>query len=361
MERRKGLGPTPKVTVGEIMAHWVDAQELKGPDRLRERTLLDYKRDVAAFPDWLKTVRAGSTPEVHHAVTRLVLEYKRRGRDGHLRSADQHRLDRLRMIFHWAANRGHLLLRNPLADLDLPRTKAKRKNLPAKWRDYESINLFRAEALRMAPPYPYVVLMGLYHAPREGEILGVEWPHLDLFADQPAMRIVQDISRYKGEGRPRSEWHFGPPKSDASYRPITLDPEIVSGLFEIQRTQQAARRVLGPAYGVPGHPDRDLVFCHEDGRPIDARAFLRRQFYPLCDRAGMPRIHFHQLRDVWATHFLAKGGSPRDAAGILGHATTKMVLEVYAQQVPEAQRKVSKLVADAIRGRQVGVNEDSIQ
>lgn len=347
MEKRKGLGPTPTLTIGEVMDLFLDARELKG---LRARTLMEYRRYVASFPEALKAVRASEDAEVKRAVTQLVLGYRRRGRDGDLRSADQHALDMVRIIFHWAAGRGHLLLRNPLTDLDLPTAKAARKDLPPKWKDSESVSLFRAEASRLPAPYSHIVLMGLHHAPRVGEILGLEWPQVDLFATHPTMRIVQDITRYKGTGQAKVAWHFDPPKSLASHRSIRLDREIVSGLFEIQRAQQAAKRVLGRAYGVPGHPERDLVFCHEDGHPVDARTFLRRRFHPLCDRTGMPQIHFHQLRDRWASDFLARGGSPKDAAAMLGHATPEMVMKIYAQQMPEAQVRVQRLVADGIRG-----------
>jgi len=59
-----------------------------------------------------------------------------------------------------------------------------------------------------------------------------------------------------------------------------------------------------------------------DVGPADrARQLLRRSFWPLLERAGLPRIRFHDLRPTAATLLLDASTHPKVAMEMLGHST----------------------------------------
>lgn len=68
---------------------------------------------------------------------------------------------------------------------------------------------------------------------------------------------------------------------------------------------------------------------------------LRREFYLLLERAGLPRVRFHDLRHTAATLQL---GESRDLAAVsatLGHAQTSTTANIYAHALPSGRKRVA--------------------
>ena len=57
--------------------------------------------------------------------------------------------------------------------------------------------------------------------------------------------------------------------------------------------------------------DGALVFASTVGTPVDAGNLTYKSFRPLLERAGLPRIRFHYLRNTCATLLLSKGTHPK--------------------------------------------------
>ncbi len=80
------------------------------------------------------------------------------------------------------------------------------------------------------------------------------------------------------------------------------------------KDNQAAQRLLcGDAW-----EDHGLVFTNEVGRPIEATNLRKRFFQPLLERAGLPRIRFHDLRHTAATLLLGEDVNPKIVSERLG-------------------------------------------
>jgi integrase len=73
------------------------------------------------------------------------------------------------------------------------------------------------------------------------------------------------------------------------------------------------------------HPDPERIF---EAR----RAALA--FRGLLERAGLPRIRFHDLRHTAATLLLASGTHPKLVQELLGHSSIAMTLDVYSHVTP---------------------------
>jgi integrase len=80
-----------------------------------------------------------------------------------------------------------------------------------------------------------------------------------------------------------------------------------------------------------------LVFANQIGRPIEKQNLLRRSFWPLLERAGLPHIRFHDLRHACASLLLAEGIHPKVVQERLGHASISTTMDTYSHVMPSLQ------------------------
>jgi len=86
----------------------------------------------------------------------------------------------------------------------------------------------------------------------------------------------------------------------------------------------------------------DLIFCYEDGRPIQETT-LTKHFHTALERVGLPKVPFHSLRHSSITYKLAlSGGDIKAVQGDSGHALADMIMEQYGHILEENHRKTSR-------------------
>lgn len=68
----------------------------------------------------------------------------------------------------------------------------------------------------------------------------------------------------------------------------------------------------------------------------------RRSFHPLLERAGLPRMRFHDLRHTAATLLLAQGVHPKIVQEMLGHASIALTLDTYSHVTPTLQAEAAE-------------------
>jgi integrase len=95
--------------------------------------------------------------------------------------------------------------------------------------------------------------------------------------------------------------------------------------------------------------DLDLVFPNAVGRPINASNLLRQQFDPLLQRAGVPRIRFHDLRHTYATIALGRGVPLKVVSDTLGHSSIAITADTYMHVTPSMSRAAADAM-DAVHG-----------
>jgi integrase len=149
---------------------------------------------------------------------------------------------------------------------------------------------------------------------RQGEILALHWEDVNLEKGWLDVRFTLTEDE---DGRlVRTE-----PKTAKSRRRIFLCRLAIDALRE-QR-----RKGVGSGF----------VFTAEHGGAIWKRNFTQREFYPLLVQAGVRRVTFHELRHTANTLLLTEGVSPNVMAGVLGHESTRMTLDVYGHVIPSGQ------------------------
>lgn len=198
--------------------------------------------------------------------------------------------------------------------------------------DEVSSFLETAKEDRLYAMYVLAVSCGL----RLGELLGLKWEDID-FANGTA-RIVRQLQWIKGAGPVLSE-----PKSAKARRTIVLPLNAQAALKKHRIRQIEERLKLGEAWREWG-----LVFTTTTGTPLDPRSVYD-SFYPLLEKAGLPRIRFHDLRHTCATLLLAQGVHPKIVQEQLGHSQVGLTMDTYTHVTAPMLREAANRM-DAILG-----------
>ncbi len=173
---------------------------------------------------------------------------------------------------------------------------------------------------------------------RRGELLGLRWEDVDLAAG--TLSVEQQLVLVKGR------MEFQRPKTALSRRTVSVPASVVKELRAHRARQAQEKLLLGEAY-----QDHGLVFCIEDGRPLDPRAFTR-HLDRLLASAGLPKMAFHDLRHTFATLALQEGVAVRTIQETLGHHTAAFTMTTYAhvtdRMKQEATDKIGSLLDAAI-------------
>ncbi|HUF53305.1 MAG TPA: site-specific integrase [Dehalococcoidia bacterium] len=180
-------------------------------------------------------------------------------------------------------------------------------------------------------------VLALTSGMRQGEILALHWKDVDL--DHGTANVRLTLHRQK------SGFVFAEPKSDRSRRQVALTAAARKALKEHHIRQAEARLQAGIAW-----QDLDLVFTTKSGAPLCGTHLLRDSFYPLLDRAGLPRMRFHDLRHSAATLLLGKGIHPKIVSEMLGHSTIAITLDLYSHVTPTMQREAAQALDSLLAG-----------
>src|SRR3712207_2809745 len=149
---------------------------------------------------------------------------------------------------------------------------------------------------------------------RQGEFLALRWEDVDL--NEGVIHIRRTLARSGGRIA------LGEPKTKGSRRPVHLMGAAVEALRSHLERQLEDIERLGDLYH-----DHGLVFTSEVGTLINPTNVRRRSFAPLLERARLPQIRRHDLRDTCATLLLTRKVHPKYVQELLGHATAAISLD----------------------------------
>lgn len=301
---------SPHSTFAEWARAWLESYQ---PPAVSRRTWQNYGYHVADL-----VARIGeSSLEAVDAARVLDLRVELERSDLSQRSTID-RLAALRLILRDARIRG-LIASSPFDAGGLPRrrTKTSRVRLARRveFRPFHADELERLlvvlrgprdeNELLYYPPTEFLLLTGL----RWGEGVGVIWP--DVSWAGGLVRIWRAVVRGQDDVNE-------PTKTTAKWT-IPLRPPLRGALLS-----QKERTFVGRADA--------RVFPGRDNRPLTYSEWLRHGWKPLLQRAKVaPREGDAQkaLRRSYVTSALVCGRNPKAVSAELGHATTRMLIEVY--------------------------------
>jgi len=178
-------------------------------------------------------------------------------------------------------------------------------------------------------------LLALGTGVRRGELLGLKWTDVDFELGRVAIR--RSLERTSDGLRLKA------PKSNRA-RVVDLPAIAVDVLRSHRAVQHEERLRCGEAWANNG-----LVFPSLAGSPWDPSNFSN-EFRQLAKLSGIGSIGPHTLRHTAATEMLRHGLSPKVVADRLGHASTRMTLDVYSHVLPGIESDAAVKVDIALRG-----------
>ena len=195
---------------------------------------------------------------------------------------------------------------------------------------------------RLGPLFAVALHTGL----RQGELLGLRWPDLDLDARTLAVRqAAQKVDRVRRErGETTARWEFVEPKSVNSRRTVKLPPAAVAALREQRERVRRMRREAGDAWEEWG-----LVFPSAVGTPLDG-SNVTHHLKRCLAAAGLPVVCFHALRHTTATLLLEQGVPARVVMEQLGHSQISLTLGTYSHVAPALLDDAADALSRALGG-----------
>jgi integrase len=304
--------PPGRITLGEYLDEWIETYTIRRPGNTaaRYRYGLSKLRDL---PIWRARLTAIEPYNIGRSYDALPPE------------KIPHIHDALHKALADAVPR--LLGRNPASGAMRGRRHDRAER--AVWIEDE----YRAFLAAAAEDEMYVLWLTLGQTgARRGEVLGLNWPDLDLMHGQVTIRrqyaavagklTLKDVKTARGR------------------RTIEIDDGLAGVLRDWQKAQPT--RLLGR--------DAHAVFTYTDGSRIGPTSALNDRFDAVIERAGVRRITIHDMRHVHATLSLRRGVPVHVVSKRLGHASEGFTLQQYAHVLPD-QGRLAADAAAAIAGK----------
>jgi integrase len=223
-------------------------------------------------------------------------------------------------IFTYACRKRYIAY-NPVREIEKPRgqgTKEEVKDLTILTPEQIRALLDVAPDMKSKTLFMVAVLTGM----RQGELLGLKWDDIDWISSQA------QVKRTFNHGR------FYEPKSRTSQRKIDLAPQLITQLKEWQLA-------CPPNKG-------DLVFPNGEGKPIDTRNMVQRDFLPALKKAKIPRIRFHDLRHCYASLLIDQGENPKYIQAQMGHSSINVTFDIYGHLLKDSNQEAATRLGNAI-------------
>ncbi|MBA3823713.1 MAG: tyrosine-type recombinase/integrase [Ktedonobacterales bacterium] len=201
--------------------------------------------------------------------------------------------------------------------------------------EQEAVRLLQsARGERMEAFYVLVLSTGM----RLGELLVLQWQDIDFL--NGVLHVRRGL-QYTPDG-----YRVTNPKSRMSRRTIALAPHVVVALQEHRQRQEVEKEKLGEYWDVEG----DFVFLNMKGQQKHPNYVERHELPMLLKKAGLPKIHFHDLRHTAATLLLRNGVHVKVVSEMLGHSSIAITLRIYAHVLPDMQRDAANVASRLFGG-----------
>jgi integrase len=172
------------------------------------------------------------------------------------------------------------------------------------------------------PRYKTLILLATFTGLRLGELLALTRSDINLDGTSPYVAVRRQVFELQD-----GTHQFGPPKTDAGRRDVTLPPPLIPYL-EAHLADWAA-------------PGKDgLVFQAPTGGLIRRSNFNRRVWAPAVRSVGLTNFHFHDLRHTGNTLAAMTGASTRELMSRMGHASPRAAL-IYQHATRERDAEIA--------------------
>ncbi len=223
---------------------------------------------------------------------------------------------------------------NPCRNIKAPPIPKRDLNCWDEEQTYTMLAALEKEPMQFRVMVTMAALTGL----RRGELLGLEWKHIDF--DKKTARIVQVSQYVNGLGVITKE-----PKTASSVRLVALPGALVELLKTYKAEQNKRRLKLGEKW-----EESDRLFTTWNGLPMHPNT-INKWFREFQDRLNkelraankpeLPVIRFHDLRHSAASIMITQGIDIGTVAKNLGHSRPSITTDIYFTALQTAQERAA--------------------
>ena len=185
--------------------------------------------------------------------------------------------------------------------------------------------------------YEALFTTALFTGTREGEILGLQWPQVDL--SKGTITIKHQLQKVRGSN---GEYTLVPTKNSKS-RTITVASSVVAVLKNVKRQQLENKLLHGACWD-----DSGFVFTDELGRHLKHQTVYL-DVKEVVESIGCPNIRFHDLRHSYAVVSIKAGDPIKTVQENLGHATAAFTLDVYSHVTDQMKQESASRMEQFIK------------
>lgn len=222
------------------------------------------------------------------------------------------------------ALKNNLIIRNPSDAVNTPRRVKKDIRVLT----IEEQNNF-IEALE-GERYKCIFLIALGAGMRQGEILALQLPDIDL--KKGTIKVNRSIKRVKvfdENKKSHTEIMIQEPKTKSGKREIPIPQYTVKAIKEYIRN----KNIENPRDVIDIKSD-GFMFEVSPGKPVEAVGLIK-DMKRIFKKAQIENVTFHALRHTYATRLLEKNVHPKVVQELLGHSEISMTLNTYSHVMPE--------------------------
>ncbi len=300
--------PEGKTTFKEYAEAWLKRRgDLKPSTRSSYRSILD-QRLIPYFGSM--NLHAISRETIQDFVTDMV-------DDGLGAYTIRHILAELHQILDDAVWNKYIL--------ENPYKKIRRPPCDKVERDYLRLHEIPLFLKNTEPKTHALFYTGIFTGMRRGELGGLQWSCVDWVNSQ--VHVKRGLYQRK----------LQTPKTKNSVRVIDIGPDLLQFLKEHRARQNERKLKAGGEWN-----KLYLVFCQDNGKPLDMDRIYHRDFRRVLKKAGLRGMPMHALRHTFAALVIAAGHNPKYLQHQMGHGSVQITLDLYGHLYDEANREAAK-------------------
>jgi len=332
LARVRAGGPATDATetVGAWCTRWVTGS--LPASRLKESTQLSYesvvRRQVLRAPIAQVSMRKLKPSDIDAWILWMREARDDRGRRAVAETTVRRAFYVLRKALQGAVRDG-IIAANPLARVDPPVARAPEAD-HFTVREVADI----LDSARDTYLYPLLLAVASTGA-RRSELLGLRWQNIDV--ENNSIHILSALNATR-DGLVLADL-----KTQGSRRRVPVPQEVIDALVALR--QVTAQGFLGIARVVG---DDEYVFQRRDGRPLSFDT-VNRHLNVVAQAAGVGRrVGLHMFRHSAATRWLDGGLNPRATSELLGHASTRITMDIYGHRTRYADEQAVQITRAAV-------------
>lgn len=177
-----------------------------------------------------------------------------------------------------------------------------------------------------------LIKMALTTGMRRGELLGLEWEHIDL--SDGVVSVEQTLNYTKDKG-----YFIKEPKTRNSVRKLSLPKPLLNELKKYRIVYLENRMKMDDMWKEGEH---FFLFTAIDGKPLNPSSVYT-WWGRFIKKNNLPYIRFHDLRHTSATLLINEGAHMKTISNRLGHASISTTMNIYGHALKEADQKAADM------------------